>query len=372
MQSKSCGPYFVEDGKISYIGNKVFNKIDNVKFVSPPDLSMRYKDLKNEPKKWAAIIRIFDAIFKASNKFMEHEGAYLFNLPVLTRMISSPGALNGTIPSDVEPFRIQFFEHETFLTQSSQLYLEFAINNPEIDQLYCWDKSFRMENADFRHLPEFTHIEYEGKINFKQNLDFQEKYLKFIINYLLNNNKDDLDIFLDIEDFKNLESIIKIKFDKITFHKAFDLLYKHTKNLKYKEISIKNFGAYEEILLIKILGGKPIFVIDYISDEVAFYHANHKDKPELVINADLLFPGFGEIIGSGERVHTREDTELKAKHFKLDMDDYGAYIASRDSTNPKIHSGWGMGIERFIQCLLKLPFIWETKPFPRVHNSNRP
>ena len=54
------------------------------------------------------------------------------------------------------------------------------------------------------------------------------------------------------------------------------------------------------------------------------------------------------------------------------MKDYQPYIESRDLQKPKIHSGWGMGIERFIQTILKLPFIWETKPFPRIDEQIHP
>jgi asparaginyl-tRNA synthetase len=288
-------------------------------------------------------------------------------------MISSPGSLTGTIISDVEPFKINFFEHETFLTQSSQLYLEFAINAKGINKVFCWDKSFRRERADFRHLPEFTHVEFEGNIDFEQNLNLQERFLKYIISKLLTNNKKELLKFLSEDQIKGLKYISELpKFKRITFHNAFKLLYEKTKNEKYLKPSITKFGAYEEILLTEIIGDEPIFIINYISDEVAFYHANKVGNPSLAVNADLLFPGYGEIIGSGERVHTKKDTEKKAKHFELDMDDYKAYIDSRDSKNPIIHSGWGMGVDRFIQCMLHLPFVWEAKVFPRVDNSNRP
>jgi len=138
----------------------------------------------------------------------------------------------------------------------------------------------------------------------------------------------------------------------------------------HKTPTLKQFNAYEEVLLTEIIGG-PVFVTEYIEEEVAFYHAKTFEKSKFVINADLLFPGYGEFIGSGERVHTKQETIEKAKHFKLNMGDYQPYIDSRDN-NFNIHSGWGMGIERFIQSILKLPFIWEAKPFPRVDNQNRP
>lgn len=366
------GPYQILDNHLAYRGNKVFNPINEIRRIKPPNLSKRHLEVKKYIERWNSLIRIWDAVFRASNEFMRSKSVLLFDLPIITRMISSPGALTGTISSDVNPFRIKFFNQETFLTQSSQLYLEFAITNPKINSVYCWEKSFRKEKTDFRHLPEFTHIEFESNINFKENLEVQRNYLQFIIKYLIKNCKKEMGEFLnnqDVEDLKKLSNLKK--FERVSFLNAFKLLKKKTDNPKYNKVTIKNFDAYEEVLLTEIVNG-PVFVTHYIEDEVAFYHAKDAKNPELVINADLLFPGYGEIIGSGERVHAKKETKEKAKHFKLNIKDYQSYIDSRNFKNPKIHSGWGMGIERVIQVILKLPFIWETKAFPRIHNQNYP
>jgi asparaginyl-tRNA synthetase len=61
----------------------------------------------------------------------------------------------------------------------------------------------------------------------------------------------------------------------------------------------------------------------------------------------------------------------KAKYFHLNIDDYEPYIESREISTV-IHSGWGMGIERFIQWILLLPFIWDAAPFPRVDLTLKP
>lgn len=368
----SLGPYKTKNSKLLYIGNKLFKSIPEIRGIRPSDLSKRHIEIKKDFKKWEALIKIWDGVFRASNEFMRRRNVLLFDLPITTRMISSPGALTGTIPSDVAPFEIKFFNRETFLTQSSQLYLEFAITNSRINSVYCWGKSFRKERADFRHLPEFTHIEFESNIGFEKNLEFQQNYLQFMVSYLIKNYEKEIKIFLNGKDLNELKELSELKiFERITFHDAFKLLKEKTNNPKYDKVTIKNFSVYEETLLTEIIN-KPLFVTHYIGDEVAFYHAKDPKNPKLVINADFLFPGYGELIGSGERVHTREETEKKARHFKLNMKDYQPYIESRDPKNPKIHSGWGMGIERFIQAVLKLPFILETKTFPRVHNQNHP
>lgn len=272
------GPFTAYGNKLSYTGNEIFNPISDVKVVKPGDVSKRFYEIKDNPK-WAHIINIYDSIHTATFKFMKRRGSKLFDLPITTRMISSPGALTKTIISDVEPFEVNFFNEKLFLSQSSQLYLEFAIMPNNISEVYCWDKSFRKEPADFRHLPEFTHVEFESRINFEKNLEVQVQYLKFLIRNLIENNLHDLIYFLnedDINDLKNLTN--RSNFERITFTEAFNLLYKETRNSKYKNITIKNFGFYEEILLTQIRDNKPIFITNFIEDEVAFYHTQKMIK----------------------------------------------------------------------------------------------
>lgn len=366
------GPYKVNNQAVAYMGNKIFKPISEIRHILPPkNLSKRHLQIQKS-KYWNSLIHLHHGIFEAINLFMTKEHVLLFDLPIITRMISSPGALTGTISSDVNPFGIHFFDLDMYLTQSSQLYLEFAVTVPGINKVYCWEKSFRREKADFRHLPEFTHIEYEGNHNFVENLKMIKMFISFIIDNLLTRYSKYLSYFLTKSDFKKLEALCNIKcYQQIKFHQAFDLLYQRTKSKKYKNVSVKNFGAYEELLLLDMLGNNPIFITHFTEDEVAFYHALDPQNKGLVLNADLLFPGYGELVGSGERVHSRSDTIRKATHFNLPIDDYQPYIDSRNSQT-KIHSGWGMGIERFLQCIIRTPFIWDVKVFPRINGLRGP
>lgn len=366
----SNGPYKTDHARLAYKGNKIFHALDEVRKNPAPDFKDRCQDIASRDY-WISLIRLWSKTFQGINEFVEKREVLLFDLPILTRMISSPGALTGTIVSDVDPFSVKFFDHQAYLTQSSQLYLEFALTVPSIKEVYCWEKSFRRERADFRHLPEFVHVEYEGLISFGENLLLQTDFLNFLINYLLSHGNKELTVFLNESEIEELRNFTKQPYERITFHEAFEKLYRETGNKKYKQPSIVSFGAWEEVLLTQIMGNRPVFVTHYISDEVAFYHQDDPDNPGLVLNADFLFPGYGELIGSGQRVGTEDETRRKAEHFQLNQDDYEVYIKSRAISNAT-HSGWGMGIERFLQATLRLPFIWEVKPFPRVDTSIRP
>ncbi|MFH1889787.1 MAG: amino acid--tRNA ligase-related protein, partial [Nanoarchaeota archaeon] len=107
--------------------------------------------------------------------------------------------------------------------------------------------------------------------------------------------------------------------------------------------------------------------------EVPFYHAVIDEKKPLVANnADIIWPGYRETIGSGHRVRTIKELKEKAKIFNLPKEDYKPYLQSRELNNYVETSGFGVGWERLLQGLLEMPFIWSACQFPRVDGSLKP
>jgi asparaginyl-tRNA synthetase len=72
-------------------------------------------------------------------------------------------------------------------------------------------------------------------------MDLAEDYLKYVLRYAVDNNKDDMDFF-DLRIKKGikeyLKKIVETKFAKITYTEAIDLLEKVINN--YKEYLLKN------------------------------------------------------------------------------------------------------------------------------------
>jgi len=366
------GPFIQRSGLLSYVGNKIYAPSGDASQWPRPKLWHRTGEIVEFDSRFSALAEAFDSVHRATSEFMSEREVPLFNLPILTRMISSPGALTGTIPSDVAPFRVDFFGRESFLTQSSQLYLELALCLPKITSVYCWDKSFRNEKTDFRHLPEFTHVEFESKISFEDNMRLQEDYFERLLSRLLSHSRDALGFFLSDEDIGTLEAFCsKPAYEVLTFDEAFELLHKATGDERYRKPTIGALGPTEEVSITQLLDGKCVFVTRYPTREVAFYHASPPGEPNVALNADFLAPGYGELIGSGERLHTEGEIEAKAIQFKLSLEDYHPYVESRRVCDV-VHCGWGMGIERFIQFVLKLPAIWEASVFPRVDGDLKP
>jgi asparaginyl-tRNA synthetase len=126
-----------------------------------------------------------------------------------------------------------------------------------------------------------------------------------------------------------------------------------------------DFGAEDETVLAEQFG-KPLMVTHYPAEIKAFYMEPDPDDPELSLGADLLAPeGYGEIIGGSQRIHDHDlllsrihEHELPVEAFQwyLDVRKYGAFP----------HSGFGMGIERFVAWMCGLPHLRETIPYPRM------
>lgn len=329
---------------------------------------------------WAALTRINATIFSAAVHYFEALGAHFVPLPLVTRMISSPGATFGpnkiNYTTDMAPITLQWFDQErpAFLAESSQIYLELLLTQPEIDSVYSIYNSFRKEPSDATHLAEFHHIEYEGKVDQERNLAIARGLLEAIIQALVTHRSADLATFLSEDAIGELADFVsKPAYAVVTFREALRALYEDTGFEHYQRFTLDgNFGLAEEVRLGEIFAS-PVILTQFPLLEVAFYHAPVAGvSPAVAECGDVIWPGYCEVLGSGRRVGSSEELRHKADIFSLPPNDYRPYLQSRDSATYSPTSGFGLGWERLVQGLLRLPFIWDAVPFPRVSGSLMP
>ena len=376
------GPYTAnKDGTISYNGNKVFGPIKDISSIDIPlkEFENRVEQFDKD-EMWKHIAKINHRINISANLYFEELGALFTALPLTTRMISSPGAVYGkgaiNYTTDTCPITLNWFDlpNKAFLSESSQIYLELALMQKDIERVYSIYNSFRKEKADATHLSEFHHIEFEGKVNQEENEKIALGLIKRILLDLLNKNREDLFYFLTEEKLKELESFAKniSEIPKITFRGVLDLLYKETGDKKYKEVTLKNFGSWEEIKITEILGNT-ILIKEFPLLEIPFYHAvvDNKD-PKVADNSDIIWQGYREILGSGHRARSEKELSEKAEIFNLPKEDYEPYLQTRRLKDYRKTSGFGLGWERFLQGILEMPFIWSASQFPRVDKTLKP
>ena len=375
------GVYSVDSGKIIYNGNRLLEPIADVEAHNfTPKTSQRLLNDLATDKHLYHLHRIDNAIFNAAVDYFRSIGATWCNLPLTTKMISSPGEvyagkkLNYT--TDALPVTLEWFDRGSiFLTESSQFYLELRLLIDSIDKVFSIYNTFRKEPADFSHLSEFQHIEFEGRVSFEENTDIYKELVRYITKYVLKNNYQDLSYYLtdiDLEELSN--SFDETNIETMTFINAMSLLANKVGKPEYKQNSLRDFGAYEEIALTRLVG-RHCNIVEFPLEEIPFYHdSSFKDGDGRLYakNADFILLGYRETIGSGQRITDIDAIKQKAKFFNLPEEDYEPYINLRSMPTYRSTCGFGMGWQRYTQWLLKLPFIWEASHMPRGHFEPRP
>lgn len=386
------GPFkaLIEGNKktIDYAGNRIFKKIRDVNNVEINEeyIERRIRNLAYPGRVWKSLVEINNTIYSSVAEYFKKKlRAKYVLVPLTSRMISSPGAVYGKekldYTQDTIPIKLKWFnEGSTFLTESSQLYLELYLLIDGIDHVFTINNSFRKELADFVHLPEFRHVEYEGHVSQTENEDIISGLLMKIIKNILMLNEEHLRTFLTKEDIRDLDNLTRsYGFKKIEFKKTLEILYNLTGDKKYLKFTSKYWGSWEEAFVSGYFN-KILVVKEFPLLEVAFYHhAKGKVYDEnsgkyvwIADNADFIFPNYKEIVGSGYRVDNIKELKWKAKLFNLPKKDYEPYFKSRTHPNYKPSSGFGLGWERLLHALLRMPTIVDVCYIPRIHSTSHP
>lgn len=92
------------------------------------------------------------------------------------------------------------------------------------------------------------------------------------------------------------------------------------------------------------------------------------DDGKTVAAVDMLVPGIGELCGGSQREERLDKLLSRIKELGLNEKEYSWYIDTRRyGTN--VHSGYGLGFERFIMYLTGISNIRDVELFPRTVGS---
>lgn len=313
------------------------------------DFLMSNRHLWLRSKRQWAIMRIRATIIKSIRDYLDMNGFLLMDAPIL-----SANACEGSSTL----FSTDYFGVPAYLSQSGQLYNEATAM--AFGKVYCFGPAFRAEKSKTRrHLTEFWMVEPEmAYCDWSQNCDIQEQFVSYIVRRVLEERKEELSIIE--RDISPLEKIVP-PFPRISYDEAVKLLQKAGSPIQWGD----DFGGDEETLISSQFE-RPVFVHSYPKSFKAFYMKTNPANPQTVLCADLLAPeGYGEIIGGGQR---EDDYQLLLERVHaegLSEEDYAWYLDLRKYGSVP-HSGFGLGVERTVAWICKLPHVRETIPFPRL------
>lgn len=303
-----------------------------------------------------AILRVRDEIEFAMRSFMRERGFTLTDSPIFT-----PNAVEGT--SDL--FEVKYFDEKAYLSQSGQLYLEAT--SAALGKTYCFGPTFRSEKSKTRrHLTEFWMLEAEAAyMDYLQNMQLQEDMVVHVVKQVLANRREDLKTLE--RDAAPLETVVSGGFPRVHYDEAIKKLQELGSDVKWGD----DLGADDETILTQQYD-KPIFIHHYPVEVKAFYMKPDPENPKQVLNNDMLAPeGYGEIIGGSQRIDDLKLLEERIASHGLPKEAFEWYLDIRRYGSVP-HSGFGIGLERTVAWICKLPHVRETIPFARLLNRLKP
>lgn len=334
--------------------------------------------LRPRTNTFSAVFRVRSLVAYAIHRFFQERDFVYVHTPIITgsdcegagEMFRVTTLDLDNVPKDENDkidYSKDFFGHETNLTVSGQLSAEtFAM---AFRNVYTFGPTFRAENSNTtRHAAEFWMMEPEiAFADLEDDMDLAEDMIKYIINYVLENAKEEMDFFnsfVDKELLERLNNIVNSDFGRITYTQAVELLKQHKDKFEYPVEWGMDLQTEHERYLTEQIYKKPVFVTDYPKDIKAFYMRLNDDK-KTVAAMDLLVPGIGEIIGGSQREERLDFLKDRMDEFGLNQDDYWWYLNLRKFGGTK-HAGFGLGFERMIMYVTGMTNIRDVIPYPRT------
>ena len=313
------------------------------------DFLMSNRHLWIRSKRQNSILRIRHQIIKSIRDFFDNNDFILVDSPVFTG-----NAVEGTTTL----FELEYFEKKAYLTQSGQLYQEAGAM--AFGKSYCFGPVFRAEKSKTRrHLTEFWMVEPEiAYCDLDQNMDWMESLVIYITNEVINKCALELNVLeRDIEKLK----CVKKPFPRITYDEAVNILKKNGVDFQYG----KDFGGGDETIISNQYDS-PVMIHRWPVDTKAFYMKRDEDNKDLAKGVDMIAPeGYGEIVGGGQREDDIEILIETIRHHDLPLKPFEWYLDLRRYGSVP-HSGFGLGLERFVAWICGTKHIRETIPFPRT------
>ena len=337
--------------------------------------------LRPRTNTFGAVYRIRHNMAMAIHNFFHQKGFFYFNAPIITASdCEGAGQMfqvttmnlydlkkdeNGSIIYDDD-----FFGKQASLTVSGQLEGELAAT--AMGAIYTFGPTFRAENSNTpRHLAEFWMVEPEVAFaDLKELMDLEEEFIKFCVNWALENCQDDLAFLNKMVDkglIERLQSVVKADFVRLPYTEGIKILEEAIAKGHKFEFPVYwgcDLASEHERFLVEEYFQKPVIMTDYPKEIKAFYMKQNEDG-KTVQGTDVLFPQIGEIIGGSVREESYDKLMTRIQELNIPMKDMWWYLDTRKyGTCP--HAGFGLGFERLLLFVTGMTNIRDVIPFPRT------
>ena len=337
--------------------------------------------LRPRTNTYRAVFKVRSSLAFALHQFFQDRGFLYVNPPIVTGS-DAEGAGEMFNITTIDPseaplaedgsvdYNKDFFGRKAYLTVSGQLEAEdYAL---AFGDVYTFGPTFRAELSNTpRHAAEFWMLEPEMAFaDYNQAMDVAEDMIKYVIEYLLEHNPDEMEFFnkfIDEELFERLDQVRNKEFARVTYTEAIEKLKASDKDFEFPVEWGMDLQTEHERYLSEVIVNGPVFVTDYPKDIKAFYMKRNADG-KTVAAFDMLVPGVGELIGGSQREENIDELLKSFEENGLKEEDYQNYLDLR-RFGTVVHSGFGLGFERAVMYVTGLKNIRDVVSYPRYVNA---
>ena len=353
---------------------------------------------------FGAVMRIRHNMAMAIHTYFHEHGFFYFHTPLITAS-DCEGAGNMFQVTTKNLYDLKkgedgkiiydddFFGEQTSLTVSGQL--EGELGATALGAIYTFGPTFRAENSNTpRHLAEFWMIEPEvAFLDQEELMDLEEDFIKYCVNWALDNCDDDLQFLNKMVDntlIERLRTTAQSDFVRLTYTQGIEILQKAIQEGHKFEFPCNwgdDLASEHERYLVEEHFKKPVIMTDYPAAIKAFYMKQNEPattvpggspagKPSVgyrgcqapgptMQGTDVLFPQIGEIIGGSVREESYDKLMAEINRRNMETDKLWWYLDTRRYGSCP-HAGFGLGFERLILFVTGMQNIRDVIPFPRT------
>ena len=337
--------------------------------------------LRPRTNTFSAVFRIRSLVSFAIHQFFNERRFIYVHTPIITASdAEGSGEMFQVTTMDVDKpdrnsdgslnYKEDFFGKMAFLTVSGQLQVEsFALS---MRDTYTFGPTFRAENSNTpRHAAEFWMMEPEiAFADMHDCMNLAEDMIKYVIKYCLDNAPEEMEFFDKFVQeglIERLKNVLDNEFGRVTYTEAVEILKNSGAKFEFPVFWGCDLQTEHERYLSETHFKKPVFVTNYPKEIKAFYMRMDEDE-KTVAAFDLMVPGVGEMIGGSQREERYEALKSRLKEMGMDEKEYDWYLELR-KFGSATHSGFGLGVERFVMYLTGISNIRDVVPFPRTVNN---
>lgn len=306
------------------------------------------------------------AVFKIQSKITEEVRDY-FKKNAFTE-IRTPKLLAEPTEGGAEVFKLDYFGKTATLAQSPQFYKQMMVG--VFERVYEIAPVYRAEpSATTRHMTEYISIDGEmGFITLEDLQDFLSGLLNTVVDGVWNSYESEL---------KRWNAQKPTLPEKIPTLSMAEIHEKYSKAMGQNTVGEKDLRPDEERWICeyakKNLGSEAVFVSEWPSSEMKFYHKANEEDAKIADRVDLLFKGV-EIVTASMRENRYDVVVKQLKELAGgDPNDPGFMpLLSAMKYGMPPHGGFGMGLERLTQKIIGFNNVKEASLFPRDINRLAP